>query len=52
MGHGQDAVVHGVGEDGLRVVGVDQVDALIVLARTVQRLLKRVTAVKDDVAGV
>src|SRR5450432_913039 len=49
--HRQRLVVHGVGQDGLRVVGVDQVDALVVLARAVQRLLERVAAVEDDVAG-
>ena len=47
MADRQGAVVHAVGEDGLRMEGVDQVDALVV-----GRAAEIVGAVQDDVARV
>ena len=48
----QRLVVHVVGEDRLRMEGVLQVDALVIAAGAVERLLERIGAGEDDVARV
>ena len=47
---GQGREVHLVGEDGLRMKGVDEVDRLVIVAGVVERLLERVGAEEGDVA--
>jgi hypothetical protein len=50
MRHGQGRAVHLVGQDGLRMVGVDQVDALVVAAIGPGGLVQGVVAVEHKVA--
>src|SRR5579863_2918139 len=47
---GKSRAVHVIGEDGLGVKGVDQIDAFVILAGSVERLLQRVRTIKDKIS--
>jgi hypothetical protein len=43
-------VVEVVGEDRLRMIGIEEVDGLIILTGPVERRLKRIRAIEGDIA--
>src|SRR5260370_20357686 len=47
----QLGAVHVAGEDRLRMKGIDEIDALVISACSLQGLLGRVGPMQDDVAG-
>ncbi len=52
MSDGQILPVHFIGKDGLRMERIDEVDALIVAATSIECLLQLVGAVKDSKSRV